>query len=250
MSNRRHQPGDRGGVRPGPGAVRAAARRAGRRRPAEGLCPGEQPDHAGGQLPRRDRAAANPAALIPMISRSPTAASWSTTTGSPPTAGCSSAAASAIRPTRRATSPPSCARTWRRCSRRLRGVAIDPRLGRPGVDHHEPAAAHGPQGEVLFAHGYSGMGVLPLDPGGKLLVEAMLGETDRSTSSRRSSRRRFPAAWPSRAAARPGHALVRAAGSTVKGASPERMARAMTKAATPPTIGAGHGPDRSTGATS
>ena len=37
----------------------------------------------------------------------------------------------------------------------------------------------GRQGEVYFAHGYSGMGVLLSTLGGKLLVEAMAGETER-----------------------------------------------------------------------
>jgi gamma-glutamylputrescine oxidase len=37
----------------------------------------------------------------------------------------------------------------------------------------------GRQGEVYFAHGYSGMGVILSTLGGKLLVEAMTGETSR-----------------------------------------------------------------------
>ena len=37
----------------------------------------------------------------------------------------------------------------------------------------------GRQGEVLFAHGYSGMGVILSTLAGKLLVEAMAGETER-----------------------------------------------------------------------
>jgi gamma-glutamylputrescine oxidase len=37
----------------------------------------------------------------------------------------------------------------------------------------------GRQGEVLFAHGYSGMGVILSTLAGKLLVEALAGETDR-----------------------------------------------------------------------
>jgi gamma-glutamylputrescine oxidase len=37
----------------------------------------------------------------------------------------------------------------------------------------------GRQGEVYFAHGYSGMGVILSTLGGKLLVEAMMGESER-----------------------------------------------------------------------
>ena len=37
----------------------------------------------------------------------------------------------------------------------------------------------GRQGEVWFAHGYSGLGVILSTLAGKLLVEAMQGETDR-----------------------------------------------------------------------
>ena len=66
---------------------------------------------------------------------------------------------------------------------------------------------------MLFAHGYSGMGVVLSTLAGKLLVEAIAGETRPSSSS---SPTLAPPAFPGGAALRgplhvAGHALVRPA---------------------------------------
>ena len=61
----------------------------------------------------------------------------------------------------------------------LRGVAIDHAWGGLVSITRTRLPHLGRRGDVWFAHGYSGMGVILSTLGGKLAVEAMLGETER-----------------------------------------------------------------------
>jgi gamma-glutamylputrescine oxidase len=61
----------------------------------------------------------------------------------------------------------------------LRGVAITHAWGGLVSVTCSRLPHMGRQGEVLFAHGYSGLGVLLSTLGGKLLVEALLGRSER-----------------------------------------------------------------------
>ncbi len=61
----------------------------------------------------------------------------------------------------------------------LRGVKIDHAWGGLVSVTTSRLPHVGRQGEVYFAHGYSGMGAILSTLGGKLLVEAICGETDR-----------------------------------------------------------------------
>jgi len=61
----------------------------------------------------------------------------------------------------------------------LRGVAITHAWGGLVSVTQSRLPHMGRQGEVLFAHGYSGLGVILSTLGGKLLVEALLGRSDR-----------------------------------------------------------------------
>ena len=144
------------------------------------------------------------------MSRCPTPASSSTTTGCRRMAACCSAAASATRRRRRPTLPASCGRIWKRPFRNCSGCRIDHAWGGlvsvttsrlPHVGHY---------GEVYFAHGYSGKGVILSTLSGKLLAEAITGDASRldlfSTLTPDAVSRRHGAARPALCAR---HAVVR-----------------------------------------